>query len=283
MPCSPCPPSSNGLFYCNQEAMYGLLFKCAWATVDEFASDPKYLGAKTGATAVLHTWGRRMQYHPHVHMIIPSGGLTREGSWRRGSSKFFAPVKAMSKVFRGKLLSAIQKMRPALSFCGEAAHLADDGAFSSLISALYSKDWAVYCKKPFAGVGHVLHYLGRCTHRVAISNNRIASINDDRVAFDYRDAHDGDRVKHMTLAADEFIRRFLMHVLPKGFAKMCHCGILASCGKNERIDRCKRLTNTPVTARMAVDAERIVERMIGRKAGTCAHCGCRTVALPLMC
>lgn len=138
--------------------MYGLLFKCAWATVDEFASDPKYLGAKTGATAVLHTWGRRMQYHPHVHMIIPSGGLTREGSWRRGSSKFFAPVKAMSKVFRGKLLSAIQKMRPALSFCGEAAHLADDGAFSSLIFALYSKDWAVYCKKPFAGVGHVLHY-----------------------------------------------------------------------------------------------------------------------------
>lgn len=118
---------------------------------------------------------------------------------------------------------------------------------------------------------------------MAISNNRIASINDDRVAFDYRDAHDGDRVKHMTLAADEFIRRFLMHVLPKGFAKMRHYGILASRGKNERIDRCKRLTNTPVTARMAVDAERIVERMIGRKAGTCAHCGCRTVALPLMC
>ncbi|MGN0908485.1 MAG: IS91 family transposase [Succinivibrio sp.] len=277
------PSELYPVFYCNQEACYGLLFRCAWETVDEFASDPRHLGAKTGATAVLHTWGRQLQYHPHVHMIIPSGGLTREGLWRQGSSKFFAPVKAMSKVFRGKLLSAIQRMRPALSFCGGAAHLADDGAFSSAISALYAKEWVVYCKKPFAGAGHVLRYLGRYTHRVAISNSRIVSIDGGKVRFKYRDNKDGDREKECSVDALEFIRRFLMHVLPKGFAKIRHYGILASRGKNERIDRCKRLTNTPVTARVAVDAGSIVERMIGRKPGTCAHCGCRTVSLPLLC
>lgn len=275
------PSELNAVFYCNQEACYSLLFRCAWETVREFADDPRHLGARTGATAVLHTWGRQLQYHPHVHMIIPSGGLTEHGAWRSGGKKFFAPVKAMSKVFRGKLLSELRGMHGKLGFRGSAADLSDPKRFADLISSLYGRDWVVYCKKPFRDAGCVLAYLGRYTHRVAISNSRIASIEGGRVAFDYRDSRDGDRVKRTELDADEFIRRFLMHVLPRGFAKIRHYGILASRDKNERINRCKRLTNTPVTARVAIDPARIVERMLGRRPWTCSCCGCELAKVPL--
>lgn len=275
------PAELNMVFYCNQEACYSLLFRCAWETVKEFADDPRYLGARTGATAVLHTWGRQLQYHPHVHMIIPSGGLTAHGTWRGGGGKFFAPVKAMSKVFRGKLLSAIRGMSGQLGFYGSAAELSDPKRLADLVSSLYEREWVVYCKKPFRDAGCVLAYLGRYTHRVAISNSRVVSAEGGKVAFDYRDVRDGDRVKRMSLDADEFIRRFLMHVLPRGFAKIRHYGLLASRDKNERIDRCKRLTNTPLRARMAIDPSAIVERMIGRRPGVCACCGCALLKVPL--
>lgn len=277
------PAELSPIFYCNQQACYGTLFRCAWATIDEFASDPRYLGAKTGATSVLHTWGRKLQYHPHVHMIVPAGGLTRAGTWKKGSTRFFAPVKAMSKVFRGKVLAALRDIRGGLSFYGKAASFADEIAFDSLISAMHSKSWVVYCKKPFRDAGCVLAYLGRYTHRVAISNARIISIKKEKVCFKYRDSRDGEREKVCELDTREFIRRFLMHVLPSGFAKMRHYGLLASRGKNERIDRCKRLTGTPVAERVAVDPLAIMERMIGRKPGTCAHCKCELIQLPLVC
>ena len=269
------------LFYSNQEELYGLLFRCAWETVAAFAKDKRYLGAKTGATCVLHTWGRRLQYHPHVHMIIPSGGLTAYGTWRNSSKSFFAPVRAMSKVFRGKLLAALKKMDHTLRFYGSSAPLAEPVRFSDLISSLYAKDWVVYCKKPFRDAGCVLAYLGRYTHRIALSNARIISDEGGRITFRYRDSKDGDREKTTSLDAIEFIRRFLMHVLPQGFAKVRHYGILASRDKNERIDRCKRLTNTPITVRVAVDALRIVSRMLGRKPGVCAVCDCALIRLPL--
>lgn len=275
------PSELYPLFYSNQEELYGLLFRCAWETVKAFATDKRYLGAKTGATCVLHTWGRRLQYHPHVHMIIPSGGLTTSGTWRNSSKNFFAPVRAMSKVFRGKLLASLKKMHHGLRFYGSSADLARPDAFSCLISSLYVKDWVVYCKKPFRDAGCVLAYLGRYTHRIALSNSRIIADDDGRIVFKYRDSRDGDREKVTRLDALEFIRRFLMHVLPKGFAKIRHYGILASRDKNERIDRCKRLTNTPVTIRVAVDALRIVERMIGRRPGVCAVCNCALIRLPL--
>jgi hypothetical protein len=269
------------LFYSNQNVAYSLLFRCAWETVKVFAADKRYLGAKSGATAVLHTWGRRLQYHPHVHLIIPSGGLTTCGTWKNSGKSFFAPVRAMSKVFRGKLLAALKKMYPQLKFYGNASYLQEQESFSRLISSLYEKDWVVYCKKPFRDAGCVLAYLGRYTHRVAISNSRIISIEGGKVTFKYRDSKDGDREKLTFLDTFEFIRRFLMHVLPAGFAKIRHYGILASRDKNERIDRCKRLTNTPITERIAVDALKIVERMIGRKPGTCPVCSRILLRLPL--
>lgn len=275
------PSELYALFMCNQEKAYSLLFKCAWETIRVFAEDKRHLGAKTGATAVLHTWGRQLQYHPHVHMIIPSGGLTTYGTWRHSGKSFFAPVRAMSKVFRAKLLAALKAMHHVLRFYGTAAHLAGQNEFHDLISSLYEKSWVVYCKKPFRDAGCVLSYLGRYTHRIALSNSRIISAENGKVTFKYRDSRDGNLEKIATLDAIEFIRRFLMHVLPPGFAKIRHYGILASRDKNERIDRCKRLTNTPVRERVAVDALKIVERMLGRKPGICAHCKSVLLRLPL--
>ena len=277
------PAELNPVFWCNQEACYALLFRCAWETVKAFAADSKYLGARTGATSVLHTWGRQLQYHPHVHMIVPSGGLTDCGSWKSSGKNFFAPVKAMSAVFRAKLLEGLKGAYPELQFYGKCGGLADGGAFGALVSSLYDRPWVVYCKKPFRDAGCVLAYLGRYTHRVAISNSRIVSCENGRVEFDYRDSRDGGRVKRCTLDASEFIRRFLMHVLPKGFAKIRHYGILASRGKTERMALCKRLTGTPIRERVAIGPAAIVERMIGRPPGTCAKCGCKLVAGPLLC
>lgn len=277
------PAELNALFHSNQELCYSLLFHCAWETVKAFATDPKYLGARTGATAVLHTWGRQLQYHPHVHMIVPSGGLTHCNRWKSSGKNFFAPVKAMSKVFRGKLLDSLKGARPKLEFYGIAKSYGNPDAFASLISSLYERPWVIYCKKPFRDAGCVLAYLGRYTHRVAISNDRIVSCDDGRVEFDYRDSKDGDRVKRCSLAAEEFIRRFLMHVLPKGFAKIRHYGILASRDKDARMALCRRLTDTPTRQRVAIDPAAIIERMIGRPPGTCATCGCKLIVEPLLC
>ena len=277
------PAELNPIFYSNQRECYNLLLRCAWETVRAFAADPRWLGARTGATAVLHTWGRRLQYHPHVHMIVPSGGLTRAGRWRSSGARFFAPVKAMSKAFRGKLLEGLRGLAPKLGFHGSAAPLGEPGALGALVSSLYGRPWVVYCKRPFRDAGCVLAYLGRYTHRVAISNSRIVSCEGGRVVFDYRDPKDGDRVKRTSLDALEFIRLLLMHVLPKGFAKVRHYGILASRGKSGRMALCRRLTGTPARERAAVDPAALVERMIGRPPGTCASCGCKLVARPLLC
>jgi hypothetical protein len=265
------PHELGCVFWRNQREMYNLLFRCAWATVAEFAADRKWLGARTGAVAAPHAWGRKLQYHPHVHMVVPSGGLTDRGTWRRTGSRFFAPVRAMSKVFRAKLLEGVRALAPALDLGGCASHLADDGALGSLVSELFERPWVVYCKRPFADAGRVLAYLGRYTHRVAISNARIKSLEGGVVTFEYRDSRDG-RVRECRMAAVEFIRRLLMHVLPKGLCKIRHYGILASRGKRERMALCRRLTSTPEPA-PAPDAATLLRRMLGRDPTVCPKCG----------
>ena len=266
------------VFWRNQREMYNLLFRCAWATVATFAADPKWLGARTGAVAVLHTWGRRLQYHPHIHMVVPSGGLTARGGWRRCGKSFFAPVKAMSKVFRAKLLEGVRALAPTLDLGGCASHLAGVGVLDSLVDRLFSKGWVVYCKRPFADAGCVLSYLGRYTHRVAISNSRIKSLKDGVVTFEYRDTGNG-RVRECRLDACEFIRRLLMHVLPKGFCKIRHYGILASRGKRERLALCRRLTSTPEPAPPPCGDE-LLRRMLGRDPSRCPRCG--ATMLPML-
>ena len=212
------------LFWRNQREMYNLLFRCAWATVTAFAADPRWLGAKTGAVAVPHTWGRKLQYHPHVHMVVPSGGLTDRGSWRRTGSKFFAPVKSMSKVFRAKMLEGVRALAPTLDLGGSASHLADGGALGALVSELFERPWVVYCKRPFADARCVLSYLGRYTHRVAISNARIKSLAGGVVAFEYRDTRDG-RVRECRFAPASSCAVCSCMCCPRGSAR---CATTAS-------------------------------------------------------
>lgn len=263
------PHELNPVFYRNQKEMYNLLFRCSWATVAAFAADPKYLGAKTGAISVLHTWGRQVQYHPHVHMIVPAGGLTERGGWRHTGKNFFAPVRAMSKVFRAKLLEGVRALAGKLDLGGCAARLAEPGALESLVSSLFESKWVVYCKRPFAGASSVLAYLGRYTHRVAISNSRILSMEGGMVTFTYWSK---GRKGTCTVTAEEFIRRFLMHVLPKGLAKVRHYGILASRDKRARLAHIRRLTRTPEPAPLP-DRDELVRKMIGRDPRLCRKCG----------
>jgi len=236
------PAALNPVIFQNQKEVYPIFFKAVSETLLELCHDRKYLGATPGITAILHTWGQNMQYHPHIHCIITGGGLNDIGKWVGSSKKFFLPVKVMSKVFRGKFLNYLRKLD--LNFSGSIVSLNFKTNFASFIAGLYNTDWVTYCKPPFGGPAKVIDYLGRYTHRVAISNNRIVSMEDGFVTFRWRDYRDSNKVKLMKLTADEFIRRFFLHVLPKGFRKIRHYGILAAKNKKARISICKKLTNT---------------------------------------
>ena len=282
------PAEIADIAFHNKALVYDLLFKAGSETMLTIAADPKHLGARIGITAVLHTWGSAMTHHPHVHMIVSGGGITPDGSrWISSRPAFLLPVRGLGKLFRRLFLTRLVALHDAgrLGFFGTLAHLTDRRAFLRHLAPVRTKRWAVYAKAPFAGPEAVLAYLSRYTHRVAISNRRLIAFDASGVTFRYKDyRRDGaNRQQVMTLAADEFIRRFLMHVLPKGFAKIRHYGILASRDKGARMALCKRLTGTPLRERAAVDPAAIVERMIGRPPGTCAKCGCKLVAGPLLC
>jgi predicted Zn-ribbon and HTH transcriptional regulator len=224
------------LFRFNTRACYNLLFAAVSETLQEVALNPALLGAKIGFTAVLHTWTQTMLFHPHIHCIVPGGGLNSEGTkWLSCKSGFFLPVKILSTVFRGKLLSKLER---ALSK-GEAG-LSERDPYALLREAA-SKPWVVYCKAPFAGPDKVLRYLGRYTHRIAISNNRLISMQGRHVTFRYKDRTDGDKQKLITVDAAEFTRRFLMHVLPHGFMRIRHFGFLSNASRKESIPLIRRL------------------------------------------
>ena len=231
------PHTLNPLFLSNDAALYNLLMRCAWETLDHLARQPQWLGAQTGTLAVLHTWGQKIDFHPHVHCVVPGGGVLPDGSWKPAKRGFFIPVRVMSALFRGKFLAALKQMRQAggLEYHGSAAALADDGAFKSLMGGLYKTGWVVYAKAPMGGPAQVLKYLGRYTHRIAISNRRILSIADGRVTFKYKDRQHNDQEKVLTLDAEEFVRRFLLHVLPAGFHKIRHYGLLAARNRRTKL------------------------------------------------
>ena len=231
----------NPLALANKTVVYNLLFQCAAETLKEFGADPRHrLGGKVGFTTLLHTWDQRLNYHVHLHCVVPGGALSPDGTrWVPARDDYLFPVKALSRVFRGKF---IERLNRALAD-GQLARpgeLATERGWRRLIDSLWETDWVVYCKKPFGGPEKVLDYLGRYTHRVAIANSRILDVDDARVTFRYRDRRDGDRVKVCTLAPDEFIRRFLLHVLPKGFVRIRHYGFLASRSKARDLARCRR-------------------------------------------
>ncbi|MCY7329055.1 MAG: IS91 family transposase [Saprospiraceae bacterium] len=231
------PHALNPLFLSNDRALYNLLMRCAWETLDQLARQPQWLGAQTGMLAVLHTWGQKLDFHPHVHCVVPGGGVLPDGTWKPAKKGFFVPVRVMSALFRGKFLAALKQMRQTggLEYHGSAAALADDSAFGSLLRGLYKTGWVVYAKAPMGGPAQVLKYLGRYTHRIAISNRRILGIADGKVTFSYKDRQDKDRDKVLTLSAEEFVRRFLLHVLPAGFHKIRHYGLLAARNRKTKL------------------------------------------------
>jgi hypothetical protein len=240
------PAEVADIAYQNKAAIYGLLFQAASETMATIAADPKHLGARIGMTAVLHTWGSAMTHHPHIHMVVPGGGLSPDGSrWIASRPAFLLPVRVLGKLFRRLFLTRLMALHNAgrLAFFGGLAELTDRRAFLRHLAPARKKRWVVYAKPPFAGPEAVLAYLSRYTHRVAISNGRLLRFDDTGVTFRFKDYRrvGTDRQQIMTLAADEFIRRFLLHVLPKGFHRIRHYGLLAGAARKTNLDHIREL------------------------------------------
>jgi len=234
----------------NKKVIYDLLFRASAETLLEVARDPKHLGAEIGFFSVLHTWSQKLELHPHVHCVVPAGGLSTDHTlWIKTRYAFFLPVKVLSRVFRGKFVAALKRAfrDGQLQFHGDLAPLAQPKTFSSWLRPLFRKDWVVYSKRPFGGPQHVLHYLGRYTHRVAISNHRLISFSDGTVTFRWRDSAHHNEQKPMPLALDEFLRRFLLHLLPEGFVRIRNFGFLANCKRATTLPLCFQLLGPAVT------------------------------------
>ena len=232
------------LAYQNKRVVYDLLFKASAATLLELAADPKHLGAEIGFLSVLHTWGQTLQHHPHVHCVIPAGGPSADHTrWVHADDKFFLPVKALRKVFRGKFHQALKRAfnEDQIRFYGDHEYLNDPKRFRSFLRPLFRKHWIVYCKPPFGGPQYVLQYLARYTHRVAISNHRLVSLADGQVTFHWKDYAHGNKQKLMTLDVDEFLRRFLTHTLPRRFVRIRFFGFLARRKRGHLLPLCRSL------------------------------------------
>ena len=229
----------------NPTVVYGILFRAVSEALCEMAADPKRLGVRIGFLAVLHTWNQRLEHHPHIHCLVPAGGLADNGQrWRAPKKiRFFLPVKPLSRLFRNKFLCYLQEAFAAgqLTFYGQLRELGHPANFRDLVSRLADIDWVAYVKPPFGGPDQVLRYLARYTHRVAISNGRLLSLQEGHVHFRWRDSRDGNRTKEMSLEAVEFMRRFLMHVLPAGFVKIRHYGFLSNRIRKRMVEHCRRL------------------------------------------
>jgi hypothetical protein len=265
------PDAFNGLVLANQRVAYGILFVAAAQTLLEVAASPGRLGARIGFVAVLHTWGQNLQLHPHVHCVVPGGGLSRDGTrWIGCRPGFFLPVRVLSRVFRGKFIDLIRKAFKAGRLRGIEKH-----AFETLIGSTARQDWVVYAKPPFGGPEQVLKYLSRYTHRIAISNGRLVSADDQSVTFNYRDYAHGNRRRTMTLSGGEFLRRFLMHVVPRGFVRIRHYGLLGNRVRTANVRRCRELLNVDASG----GEDQAAPRMPGSdtrgddRHGRCPICG----------
>jgi hypothetical protein len=245
------PAEVADIAFHNKAVLYDLLFKAASETMMTIAADPRHLGARIGITAVLHTWGSAMTHHPHIHMIVPGGGISLDGArWVSSRPAFLLPVRVLGKLFRRLFLTRLLELHIAgrLQFFGDQSDFNDRQAFARHLTPIKKKNWVVYAKPPFSGPEAVLAYLSRYTHRIAISNRRLISFNEAGVTFRYKDyrCRGGDRHRTMTLQVDEFIRRFLLHVLPKGFHRIRHYGLLASGGRKANVARARELLAVPV-------------------------------------
>jgi hypothetical protein len=277
------PDLLNPLVLRNQEVVYNLLFKAVSETLTTLARKLKRLGVELGFIAILHTWGQNLMDHPHIHVIVTGGGLTLDGrSWKSCKKDFFIHVKVLSKLFKGKFLDYLKKLRAEnkLIYPGDISRLASPGIFNAQVAELYKKNWVVYCKKPFEKTQNVIDYLGRYTHRIAISNHRLVKLENGEVSFRWRDYRDQNKVKIMPLAADEFIRRFLLHVLPVGFVKIRHYGFLGNRCRKEKLAKCRALLSCAKQEKTEEKTETWQEtllRLTGFDVAKCPSCGERAM------
>jgi hypothetical protein len=236
------PDTFNALALGNKRIVYGVLFDAVAKTLQEVAANPKHLGAKIGFIGILHTWGQNLSLHPHIHCVVPGGGLSPDGSqWIGCKPGFFLPVRVLSKVFRGKFIDGLKRARAG----GQLRGVDSNSDFNRLLNASVKHDWVVYAKPPFGGPQQVLKYLARYTHRIAISNRRLVAIDDRTVTFNYKDYAHGNRPRTMTLDGTEFLRRFLLHAVPTGFMRIRHFGFLANRCRSENLATCRRLLSAP--------------------------------------
>jgi Putative transposase/Transposase zinc-binding domain len=275
------PAPIADLAYQNKAALYGLLFDIAAETLLRIAGDPKHLGASIGATLVLHTWGSALTHHPHVHGIVPGGGLAPDGAhWVACRPGFFLPVRVLSRLFRRRFLEELQRLHDGgqLRFFGEHAALADSEALKAWLAPLRKCEWVVYAKRPFAGPQAVLAYLSRYTHRVAISNSRLLAMNERGVTFRWKDYRAKGKTRHkaMTLSPQEFMRRFLLHVLPGGFHRIRHYGLLANSNRRDNLALARELLQVPPPLPDESAGEASV---VPAPTFVCAHCGHAMVVL----
>ncbi len=271
------PSEFNPIVVMNQKVMYDLLFRSVSETLTELSNDPKHLGARIGFISILHTWGQNLMDHPHIHCVVTGGGLSTDNdSWISCRKNFFIPVRVMSALFRGKFLHHLQNSFDDLIFPGGISHLAELHDFEIFRRRFYHKKWVVYCKPPFNGAEGVLEYLGRYTHRIAISNNRILGVQDGKVSFLWRDYADGDKKKVMPLQVNEFIRRFLLHVLPNRYVRIRHFGLLANRKRKDNISLCREFLGTCKTETKEKDEPESWQEQLLRICGidvtTCPVC-----------
>jgi hypothetical protein len=232
----------------NPRVMYGLLFQAAAQTLLEIARNPKHLGAQIGFVAILHTWGQQLLHHPHLHCLVPAGGIALDGSrWIGCRKNFFLSVRVLAKLFRGRYLALLERSyrEGKLDFHGKLTPLSQPRAFAGLLRQVRDRKWVVYAKPPFGGPEAALKYLARYTHRIAISNSRLLGVDEESVRFTWKDYRNGNRVRPMRLPGSEFVRRFLLHALPKGFVRIRRYGILANCHREERLAGCRLLLGAP--------------------------------------
>ena len=259
----------------NTVELYNLLFRAVAETLMEVAANPEHLGAEIGFFAILHTWGQNLLFHPHIHCVVPAGGLAPDRArWIHRSGTFFLPIDALKPVFRGKFIDGLKDAfrLKRLSLEGQIRHLATPKSFAAFLRKLHRHEWVAYAKPSFGGPEQVLRYLGRYTHRVAISNHRLISFDGESVTFRWRDYAHGNKKRRMTVSADEFIRRFLMHVLPKGFVRIRHFGFMANYQRTASLDLCRKLLAMPPVDRSTTMAPAPPGRL-------CPQCGAAMIVV----
>jgi Putative transposase/Transposase zinc-binding domain len=271
------PEKIAAIAYQNKEVVYDILFHSTAETLKTIAADPKHLGAEIGFFAVLHSWGQNLMFRPHLHCVVPGGGLSADGQrWVRCRARFFLSVPVLSSLFRRLFLERIEKAFHSgkLQFFAALEFLRDPRAFAVQIAAAKEYDWVVYAKRPFAGPQQVLDYVGRYTHRVAISNNRLIDIDNGRVQFHWKDYRDDSQIKVMDLDADEFIRRFLLHVLPEGFQRIRYYGFLASRDRRKKLALCRQLLGMQTSSQTSLvkDYRERYQELTGRSLTLCPRC-----------